>query len=86
MNVRELKSSRNAHSIRFLAAVVLFLPSLNAQEPLTIDDLVANRTVWPREVTVNVAHQVPLLVNGKLSGSICSSPSKPRYMRNLKAT
>ena len=85
MNVRELKPSRNAHSIRFLAAVVLFLPSLNAQEPLTIDDLVANRTLWPREVTVNVAHQVPLLVNGKLSGSMQAPSGRVYPVKSVEA-
>jgi nucleoredoxin len=52
------------------------LPSLNAQEPLTIDILAASRSLWPREVTVNVAHQVPLLVNGKVSGSMQALPGR----------
>jgi nucleoredoxin len=53
-----------------MAAVILLLPSLMAQEPLTIDLLAATRALWPREVTVNVAHQVPLVVNGKVAGSM----------------
>jgi hypothetical protein len=46
------------------------LPSLNAQQTLTVDSLIASRNFWPREVTINVAHQVPLVINGKLSGSV----------------
>ncbi len=60
----------------FLVALALLLPSLNAQEPLTIDGLAASRSLWPREVTVNVAHPVPLLVNGKVSGSMQASPGR----------
>jgi nucleoredoxin len=62
---------KNVHLLRFMAAVILLLlPSLKAQEPLTIDLLAAARALWPREVTVNVAHQVPLVVNGKVAGSM----------------
>jgi nucleoredoxin len=53
--------------ICFLVALWV-LPSLNAQQ--TIDSLIASRNFWPREVTINVAHQVPLVINGKLSGSV----------------
>jgi nucleoredoxin len=60
----------------FLVVLALLLPSLTAQEPLTIDILAASRSLWPREVTVNVAHQVPLLVNGKVSGSMQASPGR----------
>jgi nucleoredoxin len=42
---------------------------LRAQQTLTIDSLIASRNLWPREVTINVAHQIPLVINGKLSGS-----------------
>jgi nucleoredoxin len=71
MDVPIAGPSKNVHLLRFMAAVVLLLlPSLKAQEPLTIDLLAATRALWPREVTVNVAHQVPLVVNGKVAGSM----------------
>jgi nucleoredoxin len=85
MNIRELRPSKNAHSIGFLAAIILLLPSLSAQESLTIDVLAASRTLWPREVTVNVAHQVPLLVNGKVSGSMQAPAGRVYPVRSVEA-
>ncbi len=64
--------------------VFLLLPSLDAQEPLTIDVLAASRALWPREVTVNVAHEVPLLVNGKVSGSMQASPGRVYPVRSIE--
>ena len=85
MDVRKLGPSRNAHVVRLLVAVVLWLPSLNAQESLTIDVLAASRPLWPREVTINVAHQVPLLVNGKVSGSMQASPGRVYPVMSIEA-
>jgi nucleoredoxin len=57
-------------------AMILLLASLKAQEPLTIETLAANRALWPRDVRVNVAHEVPLFVNGRVSGSMQASPGR----------
>jgi nucleoredoxin len=46
------------------------LSPLRAQQTIATDSLIASRNLWPREVTINVAHQVPLVINGKLSGSV----------------
>jgi nucleoredoxin len=73
-----------ACSLGFVTTVVLLLPSLDAQEPLTIDVLAGSRPLWPREVTVNVAHQVPLLVNGKVSGSMQASPGRVYPVRSIE--
>lgn len=73
-----------ACSLGFVTTVVLLLPSLDAQEPLTIDVLAASRPLWPREVTVKVAHQVPLLVNGKVSGSMQVSPGRVYPVRLIE--
>jgi nucleoredoxin len=73
-----------ACSLGFVTTVVLLLPSLDAQEPLTIDVLAGSRPLWPREVTVKVAHQVPLLVNGKVSGSMQASPGRVYPVRSIE--
>jgi len=67
-----------------MTTVILLLPSLDAQEPLTMDVLAGSRALWPREVTVNVAHQVPLLVNGKVSGSMQVSPGRVYPVRSIE--
>lgn len=46
------------------------MSALSAQQTLTIESVIDSRNFWPREVTINVAHQVPLVINGKLSGSV----------------
>ncbi len=53
---------------RILLLGLVALSSLRAQEPLTLETVVATRKYWPREVTVNVGHDVPIIVNGKPSG------------------
>lgn len=63
---------------RALLFCLCALSYLNAQEPLAIETIVATKTLWPREVTVNVAHQVPIVVNGKPSGSM-QAPSGRTY-------
>jgi nucleoredoxin len=73
-----------ACSLCFMTTVVLLLPLLGAQEPLTIDVLAGSRALWPREVSVNVAHQVPLLVNGKVSGSMQVSPGRVYPVRSIE--
>ena len=84
MDLRGHRRSRAVYSIWLLTTVVLLLPSLGAQEPLTIDVLASSRALWPREVTVNVAHQVPLLVNGKISGSMQASPGRVYPVRSIE--
>jgi hypothetical protein len=75
MDVGKCPPSR-AHPICLLMAMILLLASLKAQEPLTIETLAANRALWPRDVRVNVAHEVPLFVNGRVSGSMQASPGR----------
>ena len=84
MDLPSYGRSRAAYSVWFVMAVFLLLPSLDAQEPLTIDVLAASRALWPREVTVNVAHEVPLLVNGKVSGSMQASPGRVYPIRSIE--
>ena len=82
MDLWTYRRSRAAYSVWFVMAVLL--PSLDAQEPLTIEMLAASRALWPREVTVNVAHEVPLLVNGKVSGSMQASPGRVYPVRSIE--
>jgi nucleoredoxin len=84
MDLRNSEPSRVISWSRFLAMVILLLPSLDAQEPLNIDVLAANRAQWPREVTVNVAHQIPLVVNGKVSGSMQASPGRVYQVKSIE--
>jgi nucleoredoxin len=84
MDLRTYGRSRAACSVWFVMTVFLPLPSLDAHEPLTIDVLAASRALWPREVTVNVAHEVPLLVNGKVSGSMQASPGRVYPVRSIE--
>lgn len=84
MDLRTHGRSRAAYSICFVPIIVLLLSSLSAQEPLTIDVLAASRALWPREVTVNVAHEVPLLVDGKVSGSMQASPGRVYPVKSIE--
>lgn len=60
--------------------------SLSAQEPLTPEQVAANRAVWPKEVTVAVAHAVPVVVNGKASGSLQAPAGKVYPLKGVSAT
>ena len=84
MDLETSRPSRGAYSVCFVTAVILLLPALSAQETLTIDMLAATRALWPREVTVNIAHQVPLLVNGKVSGSMQASPGRVYAVKSIE--
>ncbi len=84
MDLRTYGRSRTAYSVWFVMSVFLLLPPIDAQEPLTIDVLAASLALWPREVTVNVAHEVPLLVNGKVSGSMQASPGRVYPVRSIE--
>lgn len=53
-----------AIGISFLA-----IQSLQAQAPLTVESLATDRDLWPREVTVQVEHQLPVIINGRQVGS-----------------
>jgi nucleoredoxin len=57
-------------SLRLLFVSCCALSPLRAQQTVTVDSLIISRHLWPREVAINVAHQVPLVMNGKLSGSV----------------
>jgi hypothetical protein len=83
MDLQTYGRSRAAYSVWFVITVFL-PPSLDAQEPLTIDVLAASRALWPREVTINVAHDVHLLVNGKVSGSMQASPGRVYPVRSIE--
>jgi len=63
-----------------------FASTLLAQEPLTVDAVIANRALWPKEVTVNVQHQVPIIVNGKSSGSMQANPGRVYTVKSVDAT
>ena len=84
MDLETSRPSRGTYSVCFVTAVILLLPALSAQETLTIDMLAATRALWPREVTVNIAHQVPLLVNGKVSGSMQASPGRVYAVKSIE--
>lgn len=62
-----------------------FASALLAQEPLTVDAVIANRALWPKEVTVNVQHQVPIIVNGKSSGSMQANPGRVYTVKSVDA-
>jgi hypothetical protein len=83
MDLRSSRPFRVTYSVCFITAVILLLP-LSAQQTLTIDMLAATRALWPREVTVNIAHQVPLLVNGKVSGSMQAAPDRVYPVRSIE--
>lgn len=71
---------------RIILGMACAAASLFAQEPLTPDQIAANRSVWPREVTVAVAHAVPLMVNGKASGSLQAPAGKVYPLQGVSAT
>jgi hypothetical protein len=84
MDLRSSRPFRVTYSVCFITAAILLLPALSAQERLTIDMLAATRALWPREVTVNIEHQVPLLVNGKVSGSMQAAPGRVYPVRSIE--
>lgn len=60
--------------------------SLGAQESLTPETIAANRGLWPREVTVNVAHTVPIVVAGKPSGSMQAAAGRVYPLKQVTAS
>ena|GEM_PF-1240903 len=61
------------------------LSFLNAQESLTLETVAASRNLWPREVTVNVAHQIPIIINGKPSGSMQAPAGRVYIVKSVSA-
>ncbi len=57
-----------------------------AQETLTIETVTADRKLWPREVTVSVPHDVPIVVNGKASGSMKAGPGRSYPVKSISAS
>lgn len=57
-----------------------------AQEPLTVEKVVSDRKLWPKEVTVAVAHEVPIVVNGKPSGAMKANPGRTYPVKSITAT
>jgi nucleoredoxin len=62
------------------------LSSAFAQESLTVEEVAANRKLWPKEVTVAVAHEIPIVVNGKASGSMKANPGRTYPVKTVTAT
>jgi len=70
-----------------LAALLLCVSSVAfAQETLTVESVAADRKLWPREVTVSVGHEVPIVVNGKPSGSMKANPGRTHPVRSITAS
>ena len=59
---------------------------LHAQALPTPDTVTATRSLWPKEVTVNVAHEVPIVINGRTSGMIQSPAGRKYPLKSLTAT
>ena len=70
---------------RIVLVFLCVVSHLTAQEPLTPETVTANRTLWPREVTVHVPHQVPIVVNGKPSGSMQAPAGRVYAVKSLGA-
>ncbi len=47
----------------------LAVQGLQAQDSPTIETISADHGLWPREVTVKVEHQLPVIINGRQVGS-----------------
>ncbi len=71
---------------RIILVLACGVASLSAQESLTPEQVAANRAVWPKEVTVAVAHSVPIVVNGKASGSLQAPAGKVYPLKGVSAT
>lgn len=71
---------------RLAALWLCTLSAALAQESLSVESVVTDRKLWPREVTVNVAHEVPIVVNGKASGSMKANPGRTYPVKALTAT
>ena len=52
-----------------MIGVLLAIQGLHAQDSLTVESLAADRDLWPREVTIQVEHQLPVVINGRQVGS-----------------
>lgn len=67
-----------------LAALWLCVSSIAfAQEPLTVESVVSDRKLWPKEITVSVAHEVPIVINGKASGSMKANPGRSYPVKSI---
>ena len=51
-----------------LLAVLLILAALDVRAALTIDTVIADRTLWPKMVTARTAYEVPILQDGQTVG------------------
>jgi nucleoredoxin len=71
---------------RFAVLVLGLCSSVFAQETLTIETVAADRKIWPREVTVSVPHDVPVIVNGKVSGSMKATAGRTYPVKSVSAT
>lgn len=70
-----------------LAALLLCVSSVAfAQETLTVETVAADRKLWPKEVTVSVAHEVPIVVNGKPSGSMKANPGRIYPVKSISGS
>ncbi|MFV0416494.1 MAG: thioredoxin-like domain-containing protein [Chthoniobacterales bacterium] len=68
--------------MRSFLPICIFALSLSAtlilwaEDDLSLSAISQNRSLWPKEVTVTVAHNLPLVVNGKTSGSMKVGPGR----------
>lgn len=72
-----------------LLGVVLACVGFSAfaqESTLTIETVAADRKLWPREVTVSVAHEVPIVVNGKSSGSMKAPAGRSYPVKSVSAS
>lgn len=56
------------------------------QEALSLETVAAQRQLWPPQVTVTVAHDVPIVVNDKPSGSMKAGPGRTYPVKSIEPT
>ncbi len=69
----------------FFCISFLLAGMLVAQETVTLEAVVANRQLWPKEVVVSVPHEVPIVVNGKASGSMQAGAGRTYKVKTVSA-
>ncbi len=69
-----------------LCLSICFTSLLQAQETPPIEAVTANRALWPREVTISVAHQVPLVLNGKPAGTMQVAAGRVYPVKSVDST
>lgn len=67
--IRKMNITMSKTLLSLALVAALSLGRLHAQESLTVESLAADRGLWPREVTIKVEHQLPVIINGRQVGS-----------------